>query len=473
VLRNHIGLPALLAFAVLAMLATACSKKDAGAGKTATKPNILLIVPDALRADRLGAERNGVPIMPNLAALAKESILFSNASAPCTWTRPSMASLFTSLSVDTHQVYFSGGDPRKRELDESDALSESLETMASYLKKAGYMTAGIVTNANLLASLGFSQGFDRYEYLKHGEGEFLTARAREETEKLTEPFFFYVHYMDTHMPYLPPEEYRELLGWPPPIDKAELATVLDFMDYGFKWNDFKMGLIPEGPEPLSEAAREALRTLYDGDARHFDDHIIKLIDYVQKSYPNTYIVLLSDHGEHFWEHGYLGHGLTLYEVELRVPFLIWGPGIDPGVVSRAVSTLDLLPTLADLLDLEPNPAWQGSSLFSISEDMPEKAVYSHTRGTMSAHNRDFEMAKRHGLTLIWNHIHDKMELHDLENDPKEQYSLVEQLPDIVSKLKGLLEAHHERTVRARQKNGGEKVQLDSETLRQLEALGYR
>ena len=116
-LRNYIALLVLprrgyaLCLAMLALLLvldTACSKKDSGAGETAaggpasaretpSKPNVVLIVLDALRADRVGAERNGVPIMPNLAALAKESVAFSNASAPCTWTRPSMATLMTGV----------------------------------------------------------------------------------------------------------------------------------------------------------------------------------------------------------------------------------------------------------------------------------------------------------------------------------------------------------------------------------------
>jgi len=480
-------------FPVLAvvLLGFACSNKDSGRGETergeriSSKPNVVLIVADSLRADRLGAERNGVPIMPNLTALAKESVVFSNATTSCTCTKPAMTSIFTSLHVDTHQVYFNGTP------EQSDVLPESLETMAVYLKKtAGYTTTGIQTNANLLESLGFAQGFDRYEFLPNTpDADVVTARAIEEADNSTEPFFLYVHYMDTHWPYLPPDKYREIFGWPPAIDKAELKTVLDFNEYRAAWCQFKAGLSQHRPEPLSQAAQEAVKTLYDGEAHFFDEEVAKLVAHLRTLYPNTYIIFLADHGEHLWDHDYLSHGLTLYEEETHVPFVIWGPGIESRQVLRNVQTMDLLPTLANLLDAEPNPTWQGTNLFGAPTTIPfalasrveavtgtldntKAPVFSRTRWLSPKHNTNLEMVKLGNLKLIWNFRNETAELYDLERDPKANNNLVEERPEVVTVLKALLDKNLERNVRARKERGSKNIQLDPEAIEQLRALGY-
>ena len=163
------------------------------------RPNIVLIVMDAFRQDRLGAQRNGIPLTPYLDAQRSKAAVFSNAVTTCTWTRPAMASLFTSLYLDAHQVIFN--EPVPGESGLSDALAPSLPIISSVLKAAGYHTVGIQANGNLFPEFGFNRGFDVYRTALDAKGTLLTDWAMEELNGSPEPFFFYVHYMDPHLPY--------------------------------------------------------------------------------------------------------------------------------------------------------------------------------------------------------------------------------------------------------------------------------
>ncbi len=123
------------------------------------RPNVLLVVIDTLREDRAYGGRNGVPVMPKLVAFAEESLRFSNAATQCTWTRPSVASIFTSLYFDAHRLFFSA-DPERPDLPVQGFLPKSVGTLPEYLKNAGYTTWAIQTNGNLREEIGFGRGFD-------------------------------------------------------------------------------------------------------------------------------------------------------------------------------------------------------------------------------------------------------------------------------------------------------------------------
>lgn len=467
---------------LLVVLGAGCSKPETGAAAPTNAPaNVVLIVVDTLRADCVGAERNGEPLMPKLAKLAAESVRFSNASSPCSWTRPAMASVFTSTHVDTHQVYYMG-DPRSGTAVESDALPDALETMAAYLKKAGYATRGIHNNANVASSLGFSRGFNLYEYLSNKPDDAITDHAIEVAGALPEPFFLYVHYMAPHAPYEAPPEYRKRFGWPSDpaaaaaafgMDSAALHLVQGFTRYCVQWQNYKRGLFPHEPPRFAPAAQNAVKALYDAEVRFADDQVARLAAFLCDRYPHTYYIILADHGEHFWEHDYLGHGLTLYEEEARVPFMIAGPGLAPAVVPRPAGTVDILPTVAGLLALEPNPAWQGAPLFEDHTPVPaDRPVFSRTKGRWSGHNIDLDMVKRGSLKLIRDRKQGTVELYNLEDDPQEKNNLADQHPAHIKELTALLDAQREQNRRARPKNAGKKRPLNAEAREQLKALGY-
>lgn len=445
----------------LAIGAAGCAPGIAAPTQPQKPPNVVFVVIDALRVDRIDGERNGVPLMPYLSRFAKDCVCFSNAVTPCTWTRPAMASIFTSLFVDTHQIYHG-----------SDSLPSGIETMATYLKNAGYSTVAVQANANLKREVGFAQGFDQYDFLDKAEAAAVTGRALERLQSPTQPFFLYVHYMDTHLPYLPPESYRTLLGYPDPhLDPKERAIAEHFMPYFWDYVDYLLGAKParEFP-PLSPLGQEAVRALYDGGARYADDEMGKLLDAIQAKYPNSILIVTADHGEHLWEHDQLGHGITMYDAVLRVPFFMKGPGLTPQTIEANVSTIDILPTVAALLHVAPRPTWQGRDLFGPRD--PQAPTFAYTQGALPPRNVDLDMVKIGSTKLIFDWRAKQAELYDVAADPGETANLASQHPEQVDQLKRLLEAHRQQNIQARVEVQRESVILDDETRRQLEALGY-
>ncbi len=429
--------------------------------KSRNFPNVVFILVDALRADRVEAERNHVPVMPHLAQWAQGAIRFPHAVTPCTWTRPSMASLFSSLYVDTHQVYTS-----------NDALSDRIESMASFLKKAGFATLGVQTNGNLIRELGFAQGFDTYDYLPSAVATEVTGRALALIQSLPQPFFLYTHYIDPHPMYTPPESYKTMMGYPDPqLSPAEKAVVENFTEYFWDQIDFRLGVkATRSLTPLSPVGEEAVRTLYDGESRFADDQIDILIKDIEAKYPNTIIVLMADHGEHLLDHGFVGHGTSCYEEVLRVPFFIKGPGLDPFTIDDNVCTVDLLPTIAALLGLPARAAWQGHNVLEHHD--PHAAMYSCVRPTGPPRDVDIDMVQVGPVKLILDRKSNATELYNLADDPHETANLAAQQPEQVGHFKALIETHRQQNIRARGQIRPQRVELNAAQTEELKNLGY-
>lgn len=434
---------------------------------TTVKPNVVLIVMDAFREDKVGATRNGVPLTPFLDSLIENSAYFPNAVTNCTWTRPSMASLYTSLYVDTHQVVYDTHVPD--EPSAYAALSPELDTISTVLKAAGYTTIGIQTNGNLFPEFGFNRGFDMYRTSLDDQATQVTDWAIEEVNGAKSPFFLYAHYMDPHLPYDPPQTYREMMGYAPAsLAPEERQIVENFRDYLMAFCKTKTGQLTRMPFPLlSEAGREAVTCLYDGCIRYTDDEVKRLVESVQEKAPDTVFIILADHGEHFWDHDLLGHGLSLYNCELRIPLFVFGGSVPPGTSERPVEIVDILPTVAHLLDLEPLDSWQGHNLFLDAV----RPVYTKTRSNSPAWNTNLESVICEGKKLIMNRRDDTIQLYDWPKDAGEQKNLSEEAPGDVERLRGMLEAHHRHNLRARQSTHQETT-IDEETAEQLRRLGY-
>lgn len=436
-------------------------------------PNVVFLLLDALRADRIGATRNGLPVAPFLHAMSKQSVYFSNAITPCTWTKPAMASLFTSCYVDTHKVYWSeeNEDP---EHPTTNQLAETFETMAEFLAKHGYDTWAMQTNANLHPALGFAQGFrpDHYRYANGAPGEQVTTNALEALRSLRGPFFLYAHYMDPHAPYSAPEKYRGFFG-PPPSLTPEEQDILEHrqMDYLLEQVNLVLGLqtAPRLPQ-LSPAGEEQMRCRYDEDVRSMDDQIARLVKAVRADHPNTLFVVLADHGEEFWERRGMGHGTTLYQEQAHVPFMIFGPGLAPREVPDRINTIDMLPTLAGLLHFAPNAAWQGHDLFAA----PSQPIFSRTRGSWPRLGVDLEMVVEGNLKLIRDLPHNRLLLFDLAADPEEKNNLAGERPQDAARMAQLLDGHRARNLNH---SAGAAVQqsvdLPPEIRQQQHDIGYK
>ena len=275
-----------------------------GAPPTPRRLNVLLVTVDTLRADRLGCYGYSGIETPNLDQVARHGVLFENASAPAPLTAPSHASMMTGVYPAVHKVRNTGGF----------VLSPSQPTLAKILQDQGWDTAAFIGSSVLKKRFGLNQGFATYDdempAATGGSAEAEPERRAEEVvdraakwlgSQSGKPFFLWVHVYDPHIPYDPPAPFRE------------------------KYRD----------RP------------YDGEIAYTDQQLGRLFDAVARKSPpkNTFIAVLSDHGESFSEHGEYTHGVFLYDSTLRIAFLMSGGSIPPGVrVKQQARTIDLLPT---------------------------------------------------------------------------------------------------------------------------------
>jgi len=391
----------------LALLFLAACGSDAerpiGFLEDGSRPNVLVYLVDTLRADHLGCYGYPRPTSPQVDAFAEECVFFERGTTQTSWTKPSVGTLFTGMLPTNH------GAMRREH-----ALRPDVPTLAQTMKAAGYATGAVVTNPNVLPVYGFSAGFDDYVDL-----ESMGRRTRAETvheaafewldEHQGEPFFLYLHARDPHDPLEPPEPWRErFLPKQVPDDelKAEVYT--------------RVGL-------------------YDGEIAYWDDEMGKLFAELKARglYDNTIIVLLSDHGEEFADHGQYGHGATLYQEQLHVPLMMRLPGGKlASQVEAPVRVVDIGPSLCELLGLElPRPTdgisfvdailgREGYAPILYAElNHDSHLISSYSDGRYKFVRREARGDHKSGTQLF-----------DLQDDPHERKDLSEERPDIARKF---------------------------------------
>lgn len=335
------------------LLASACGG--------APPPNVVLISIDSLRPDHLGAygyERAG--ISPNIDGLAAEGIVFERPVSTTTWTLPAHASMLTGLYPAVHGVHSDG-----------DRLPEAAVLVSEALETAGYATRAVVSAPYLNAAFGFDQGWDLYD---DAAGVFenrpanaddshwgatspeVHRRAVEALDAVGEgPFFLFVHYWDVHYDYAPPSPYDTM------FDPDYEGTVTSL---NFHWNDeIHRGMAPRDLRHIV--------ALYDGEIAYTDSYLGLLFDELRARgvWDDTLVVLTADHGDEFFEHGAIGHRRTLFEEVVRVPLVLRLPGIVPAGrrVEAAVSLVDVLPSVLDLLGVANRPVLSSASLVPLWE----------------------------------------------------------------------------------------------------------
>jgi len=294
-------------------------------------PHVLVYLIDTLRADHLGCYGYERDTSPRLDALAEEGVLFRRAQAQSSWTKPSVASLFTGLLPTRHGA-----------VDRAHSLPEDVTTLAELLAARGYTTAAFLSNPNVLPVFGFGQGFDHVVDI---ESEARSATAADVHAALLAfledppagPLFLYVHTRDPHDPYDAPAPFGE-------------------------------SFLPADPATRSPAELEVDR--YDGEIAYADHELGKLVDRLHADglFDASLFVLLSDHGEEFGEHGGTLHGRTLFEEQLHVPLLLRFPGGRFGgrAPEDPVRVVDLLPTIAELVGAEPPAGIDGRSFLALA-----------------------------------------------------------------------------------------------------------
>jgi arylsulfatase A-like enzyme len=493
------GLLAASAIAVAAVLHSApveplpARSREAG---SSNRPDVVIVTLDTVRADHLslyGYERDTTP---RLEQLAREATLYTRAIASSDLTLSTHASLFTGMYARHHGA-------RLGRFTGASRLSGRNATLAEILGQEGYRTLAVVGNPTYLAArYGLARGFEHYddrrpvpfypdlppyllarplsaalEAIAPLDNSFRAApygyrRAAEvnrEVEALLErayapedPLFLFVNYMDAHTPYDPPSPFDR--RYPGRLAPEQDPPSMD-----------ALGAIRKLERELGEAERRHLVSQYDGEIAYVDHHLGRLFELLQELgiYEGSLIIVTSDHGEALGEHGLLGHGVSVYQNQVYVPLLIKFPEQrEPAIVDELVSTVDLLPTVLDMLGLPiPAPA-EGTSLAPgasrrirsvLAESYP--GVFLHR-----AHPRFRRVARAvfaGDLKLIATTAGGR-ELYDLSRDPEERDNLYDaDAPprELEDELARWLASR--RAVRP-----GEKAILDDDARERLRALGY-
>ncbi len=337
-----------------------------------TPPNLLLISLDTLRADHLSAYGYARETSPNLDVFSKQAFLFEECIAPSSWTLPSHTTMMTGLPPALHGAY-AFSTPRVR---------DSLTTLGELARDSGYFTAAFTEGAYVGGQLGFHQGFDLYSNGKQsgpsprGTAQDTFQRALEWMQRYQEqPFFMFLHTYEIHWPYIAPDQYANKFT-SHPIDPVQFTVDIgknDFSGTGFM-------VISNDP-----AKRQDMIDLYDGGIAHTDAMLGELFARMDELglLENTIIVITSDHGEGFWEHGLASHGTVLYREMLHVPLIIRLPGKNPpsGRVPSLVALADLFPTVLEAMRI-PYPAVADSYTLTPLMDgaaggYPRQVVTSH------------------------------------------------------------------------------------------------
>ena len=368
----------------------------------------VLVSIDTLRADRVGCYGRADAGTPALDRLARSGTRFADASAPSPVTLPSHASLFTGLDPLRHRVRHNG----------RFALDAKSATLAEGLARAGLRAGAFVGSVVLAERFGLARGFERYTspptrsapaifYLGQRPAAEVNADALDWIDGLGDaPFFLFVHYMEPHSPFEPPEPERSRFAGDP--YQGEVAAA-----------DRALGELLEGLEARGRL-REAL------------------------------VIAVGDHGESLGDHGELAHGLFLYQSTLRVPLIAAGPGVRAGrVVEEPVGLVDMAPTLLEALGAAPLPSPDGRSLWPAlgGEPLPaDRRLYAETFLPRYDHGWSELRALRRGpLKYV---EAPRPELYSLESDPAEARNLLEAEPDLAGELAGELArrvARHERS----------------------------
>ncbi|MDH3814669.1 MAG: sulfatase-like hydrolase/transferase [Acidobacteriota bacterium] len=399
--------------------------------------NVLLITLDTTRADRIGAYGYESAETPRMDELAFEGMLFETAVTPTAFTLPSHSSIMTGFYPPYHGVRLNGGA----------ALADVHETLAERLSIAGYRCGAVIGAFVLDQRWGLGQGFESFDDdFDVGPDQKLdlagVQRPGDQVVDLSldwlnqpdeRPFFAWLHFYDPHKPYNPPEPYR------------------------------------------SQFSGRGKDGLYDGEIAFTDSQVGRLLDWLDERglAENTVIVVVGDHGESLGDHGEKEHGYYIYDATVKVPLIVRVPGRDlEGVrIPAQVRTIDVLPTVLDLVGVEAPDPLHGSSLVPLMlETSGEGPKFSYSESM--AVNLQYGWSALYGVRTSSYKFIDapRAELYNLSLDPREtnnvlrsEKPLADEFRAVLTKLREDVEAGAPET---------QEADLDQETLGMLAALGY-
>ena len=411
------------------------------------KRGVILISIDTLRRDHVGVYGYGKPTTPTLDALAKAGLLAEDAVSVSSWTLPAHLSMLTSVLPGTH-----GGTDMKR------GFNRSVPSVAEMLKARGVTTHAVTSHLYVSKTYGLDAGFDSMNFRQDRPAENVANHAMDLVDRFGDrPFFLFLHFYDPHWHYAPP----------PDVLKIFESSYAGRMTGNLR--DFQKLRADEVlPEDLAH-----LLALYDGEIRYTDNEIGRLMTHLSETglLGNTLMVVTSDHGEEFLEHGSWEHQKTLYEEVIRVPLVVSGPGVASRRETRPVSLLDIAPTILDFLSVDPAPSMKGLSLLGPLTDSRE--MYGETDHTIDGTRLLF----LRGGARSWKAIL-RSDLVKQEERPSEWYDLAKDPREMTNQpptesLRSSIEARARDTaLKSRSTSRSVPVELSSEQKEKLRALGY-
>jgi len=439
------GFVPLVLFALIA-----CSTGDEPA-HDAEPRNLILISLDTLRADRLGAYGYHRDTSPALDQLAARGARFETVIAESNWTLPSHVTLMTGLPPQIHGVSIPNQAP-----------SGDVPLLAEVLRQSGFRTIGLTAGRFLTRRYGFDRGFEQFD-----DGDLSFARAlaiaRERLAEIDpgDRFFLFVHSYDVHCPYDPPEAYARRFETRPEADHVPTRGRCGNPHFN------RMALTPGQAQFLSDR--------YDAGIRYVDDLFAQFLADLDRSgrLDDTLVVVVSDHGEEFMEHGKVGHRSTLYLQSLRVPWLMAGPGVPKVVVDEPVGLVDVMPTLLELLGVATPPTRGASMRPLLHGERPaesQRLVFSQNDWGLRLYS-----AIVGDRQIIVDDIRGKARFFDWRADPDEQVDLAGEKAEAERNRALWLAARDEFQRRKRDPDRFAPEPLgdaSAEQRERLEALGY-
>ena len=438
------------------------------------RPNVILVSIDTLRADHLGSYGYARETSPALDSLARDSAVFLNTFATSAWTLPSHASMLTSLFGFNHQIYYN-----------DERIGPSLVTLADVLRQNHFFCAAFAGGVYVGSRYGFAKGFDTFS---EREGDFSVPDSAERAfqavsewivQNQDKNFFLFLHTYQPHSPYDCPAPFNSLF-----LNKTAKLQKVNILDYlGGREGVFK---------PLSEQERRDIIDLYDGEIRYTDERLIKpLLSRLKQLelYDRTMVIVTSDHGEEFFDHGGWEHGHTLYNELLRVPLIMKFPDskFRGKRLESIVSLVDVMPTILEEMGInDKDLGLDGRSLHPLLKGESREDWFffadrkSHVTDTSTMQRVTLNEGR---IKLILNKVFSPqaltfyhylppptppVELYDLREDPAEKKNIADTQAELARRLTARMDGLL-KNARPRQPA---KTKMTKELEDQLRTLGY-
>ncbi|MFC2016999.1 sulfatase-like hydrolase/transferase [Chloroflexota bacterium] len=390
--------------------------------------NVILLTIDALRKDALGCYTNKNGLTPFIDSLQDKCIRFTKAQAIGPYTQASFPGILTS------SYYLGYGKPR--------GLSPKSTLISEPLNKAGIVTVAFHSNPYLCAFLGWNRSWDVFYDSMKDEVDLKTPYVRGDAINLKvaewlsshirggeyKPLFLWLHYMDIHEPYVPERKYIDMVDSSVTIGQDEMYSL------------FENTLCKRDVSDLGKV--EILKKLYSSHVREVDTYVQEFFASLEKLnvLKDSVVIITSDHGDEFNEHGGLSHDDKMYSELIDVPLIVYGTG-KSGVCDTLVSSIDIPPTILHLFGLEPEVSFEGYSLL-LGEDYPERECFGEAIDQRSQRggdiDKDIYFCREKDLKIIYRADIDRWEMYDLKEDPNEMNNIIDTSP-VVEEFKSKLQ----------------------------------